>query len=289
MENKFKDWAKELEIDYKDEILDLFKENIEEIVGKYFSDKNLFSLSDIKIYYYDEYKLCTNTCKNTCATLYLEINQIMNIKPSTKNKLIEDRYLTLKQIKNDLTELSISSFDSNTLIWQEKYSINYAINVIDEEEKKFTHYFKIIPCFTYVNENNVSGVIYYTNDKLLTEIEYPKLSIRNFNKKNKDTDNYFSATILLFKKIFMYEKQEKILPFEIFEILLYVVPNEMFVDLKTETLIKIIEYIKKRGIQTSKTIDQQQEAFKSKYKSLSSIYAMMAIKKIEKYLNSTLK
>ena len=138
-----------------------------------------------------------------------------------------------------------------------------------------------------MNDDNVSGVIYYTNDKILTEIEYPKLSIRNFKAKNKSTNDLFRQTVLLFKKIFMYEKQEKSLPFEIFEILLYSVPNNMFVDLKPESLLKIVEHIKKCGIQTSKTIDQQQEAFKSKYKSLSSIYASMAIKKIEKNFSQT--
>ncbi len=286
MENKFREWAKEYEIENKDIVLDSFKDSIQELVLKYFEDKNMFSPSDLKLYYYDEYKLRTNTCKNTCATLYLEINQVMNIKPSEKSKLIEDRYLTLKQIKNDIFELSVSTFDSNTLIWQEKYSINYAINVFDEEDNKFTHYFKIIPCFTYVNENNISGVIYYTNDKILTEIEYPKLSIRNFKLKNKSTNDLFAQTILLFKRIFMYEKQEKDLPFEIFEILLYTVPDEMYQNLKAQTLNNIIDYIRRCGIQTSKTIDQQQEAFKSKYKSLSSIYASMAIKKIDRYFKS---
>ena len=121
MENKYKQWASPIIINNKEEVLASFITNMEEIVGKYFEDKNMFSPSDIKMYYYDEYKLDTNTCKNTCATIYLEINQIMNIKPTAKNKLIEDRYLTLKQIKNDLAELSIATFDSNTVIWQEKY------------------------------------------------------------------------------------------------------------------------------------------------------------------------
>ena len=171
------------------------------------------------------------------------------------------------------------------MIWQDKYSINFAINVFNENNEKFTHYFNLIPCFTYTNENNISGIIYYSNDKSLIEIEYPKLSIRNFNLKNKSTNDLFRQYIILFRNAYMIEKNEKDLPFEIYEILLYNVPDSYFTDLNYETILNIINYIKTCGIQSSKTIDYQQEAFKSKYKSLSSLYASMAIKKINKFFN----
>lgn len=272
--------------DEKQLILENFKDIIDEMIDDYFYDKDLFSSENIKTYYYDEYKLGTNVCLDTPATLYIEINQLNNIKKFKDNAIVQDRYLTLKKIKDDLMEISISNFDNNTLIWQDKYSLNFAINVFDEEGNKTTHYFQVIPCFTEINENNVSGVIYYTNDKVLVEKEFPKLSIRNFKIKNKTTNDLFRQYILLFKNAYKIDKNEKLLPFEIFEILLYTVPNSYFTDFNDTTIIKILDYLKNCGIKLAKTMDEQQDAFKSKYKSLSSIYASMVIKRLIKILSN---
>lgn len=268
--------------DAKQEILDEFKDIIDNIVYEYFEDKEMFDVENIKTYYYDEFKLNTNVCIDTFATLYLEINQLSNIKKFNEKAIVQDRYLTLKKIKDDLEEISISNFDQNTLIWQDKYSLNYAINIYDENSNKTTHYFKIIPCFTQLNENNISGIMYHSDDKVLVEIEYPKLSIRNFKIKNKNTNDLYRQYILLFKNAYKLDKNEKSLPFEIFEILLYCVPDNYFTDLNNPTIFKILDYIKNCGIKLAKTIDQQQDAFKSKYKSLSSLYASMVIKRLIK-------
>lgn len=278
----FKNLINEEFDDKKQYLLEEFKNVIDNLVDEYFDDKDMFGSDNYKTYYYDEYKLKTNVCTDTCATLYLEINQLANIKKFNEKAMIQERYLTLKKIKDDLVELSVQNFSSNTLIWQDKYSINYAINIYDEEQNKKTHYFRVIPCFTYSNENNISGIIYNTNDKILVEIEYPKLSIRNFKIKNKNTNDMYRQYILLFKNAYKIDKNEKELPFEIFEILLYCVPDSYFTDLNKETILKILDYIKNCGIGLSKTIDQQQDAFKSKYKSLSSLYASMVIKRLIK-------
>lgn len=278
----YKSLIKEQFDDDKQYILEEFKNVIDTLVDVYFNDKDMFESENYKTYYFDEYKLKTNVCADTCAILYLEINQLSNIKKFNERAIIQDRYLTLKKIKDDFVELSIQNFDSNTLIWQDKYSINYAINIFDDEENKTTHYFRVIPCFTHLNEDNISGVIYHTNDKTLIEIEYPKLSIRNYNLKNKNTNDMYRQYVLLFKNAYKIDKNEKILPFEIFEILLYCVPDSYFTDFNNGTILKILDYIKNCGISMSKTIDQQQDAFKSKYKSLSSLYASMVIKRLIK-------
>lgn len=277
-----KNLIKEEYIDEKQYLLNEFKDIIDTIVYDYFFDKEMFEIDNIKTYYFDEYKLNTNVCQDTFATLYIEINQLSNIKKFNEKAIVQERYLTLKKIKDDLETISIESFDPNTLIWQDKYSINYAINIYDENQNKTTHYFRIIPCFTYLNEENISGIMYHSNDKVLVEVEYPKLSIRNFKIKNKNTNDLYRQYVLLFKNAYRLEKDEKMLPFEIFEILLYCVPDNYFTDLNNPTILKILDYIKNCGIKVSKTIDQQQEAFKSKYKSLSSLYASMVIKRLIK-------
>lgn len=274
------------DVENKDDILDTFKYTIDNIVAEYFDDKQMFSPDDIKTYYYDEYKLGTNVCMDTSAILYLEINQLSNIKRFNEKSEIQDRYLTLKKIKDDLTEICLNYFDSNTLIWQAKYSINFAINVYNDDQEKFTHYFQIIPCFTQTNEDNVSGVMYHTNDKMLIEKEYPRLSIRNFKAKNNATNDLYRQYILLFKNAFKNDKKINDLPFEIFEVLLYCVPNLYFTDMSKQTTLKILDYIKNCGIKLSKTLDEQQYAFKSKYKSLSSIYAQMVIKRLIKIFSN---
>ncbi len=277
-----KNLIKEEHNNEKQLLLDEFKSIIDAIVYDYFEDKEMFEDDNIKTYYFDEYKLNTNVCQDTFATLYIEINQLSNIKKFNEKAIVQERYLTLKKIKDDLEAISIESFDQNTLIWQDKYSINYAINIYDENQNKTTHYFKIIPCFTHLNDENISGIMYHSNDKVLIEIEYPKLSIRNFKIKNKNTNDLYRQYVLLFKNAYKLEKNEKTLPFEIFEILLYCVPDNYFTDLSITTILKILDYIKNCGIKVSKTIDQQQEAFKSKYKSLSSLYASMIIKRLLK-------
>lgn len=272
--------------DEKQIILNNFKSVIDDIVLEYFEYKEMFENKDISTYYFDEFKFRTNVCLDTCATLYLEINQLSNIKSFKPNAVVQDRYLTLKKIKDDIMDKSVEFFDSNTLIWQDKYSVNYAINVYDDDDNKVTHYFRVIPCFTQTNENNTSGVVYYTNDKVLVEQEFPKISIRNFKMKNRATNDLYRQYVLLFKNAYKLEKNEKNLPFEIFEILLYNVPDSYFTDFEINTINKILNYIKSCGIAISKTIDQQQDAFKSKYKSLSSLYASMVIKTLIKLFSN---
>ena len=64
----------------------------------------------------------------------------------------------------------------------------------------------------------------------------------------------------------------------------YNVPNEMFKDTRQGTLINMINYIRNNSIREFKTLDEQDLAFVSQYKSMSLIYVKHATKLIEKQL-----
>ena len=273
------------------EMRDVFKEQITEIIDTIIKDKPMFSLSNFSFYYFDETTLNTNTNEYPINNLYVEINQPKNIKElsiekkNNKNKTPE-LYLTLKEFKNAIRDLSVARFDNNTLVWEDKYSINFAINIYDHEnpELKTTYYFRVVPCLTYKNENNSNGVIYYNENKSLVEIEYPKLSIFNHNIKNKETNGLYSNYVVMFKNFFMAEKKEKDIPFEFFEILLYNVPNELYIDDSQANVLKVLNYMRNLSIKEFKSLDDQSKAFTDPYKSLSIIYANHALKKLSAFI-----
>ena len=88
----------------------------------------------------------------------------------------------------------------------------------------------------------------------------------------------------MFKNIFMKEKNESALPFEIFEILLYNVPNQLFIDYSNNSILKIINYLRNFNIKNFVTLDNQAMAFTTPYRSLSIIYVGHVLKKISNFL-----
>ena len=282
----FSDYISSIELPkYSTKSRDL-RDGVKQFVYDYFSQKPMFNKSDINLYYYDENLLKTNVCANSIMTLYLEINQPNNYKTdclSKQNKKqdakIKETYLTLKEIKENLNTIFEESLAPNHYIGQDKYSI-----IIKIEEPDFNYYLKIIPCFTYKNDNGQEGVIYYDDKLKNIEIEYPKLAIKNFNQKNKDTNGLYKAYTLAFKKLFKEQKQVFSLAFEPFETILYNVPNTLFTNVSKATAFKIINYLRNKNLKDYVTLDEQDSAFTSVYKSLSALYANYAIKIIEKAL-----
>lgn len=261
------------------------------VVGNFFNDKPMFTEENFKYYYYDDFIFETNNSETNYITLYIEINQPKNIKSiqtekfkrKVKDEKIKDLHLTLEEIKNGLFEHYVTCFDNNTLLWQEKYSINLSVNeVIDNQ--KVNYLIRIIPCFTYINEKGVSGVIYYDNNLYNIEIEYPLVSIQNFYNKNEATNNLYYYYDILIKNIFLECRKEKNIYFEIFETLLYNVPNKLYTDQSVKTLTQIINFLRNNNIKDYKTIDEQDFAFTSKYKSFSILFAKHALGQIEKYI-----
>ena len=74
------------------------------------------------------------------------------------------------------------------------------------------------------------------------------------------------------------------LPFEMFESLLYNVPNSYYKDISFKTGREIMEYLLNTDIKTLKTIDEQDLQFNSKYKSLSRLYASRLIRTMHKLM-----
>ena len=254
--------------------------------------QNMFELQNFGAIYYDEYTLNTNCHKDIFSKLYLEINQPMNykmteIKKTKKkaNKLtFPDLYTSIESFLDCLFESFIKNLDENSIVWLDEYSCNIKTTISDEDDQVHTFYFKIVPCITHHNKDNVRGIMYKKNGGI--EIEYPDLSIENYNKKNKKTKKLYNDTILIFKNILLKEKDIKTLPQEIIEIMLYNVPNEMFVDTSKSTLINIVNYIRNNSIKNFKTLDEQDLALTSIYRSLSLLYVKHILKIIEKFLAS---
>ena len=269
-----------------------FKHYVEDVVSNIFLDSQIFDTTNIRLYYYDDYTLNTNVIENNYATLYVEFDCPENIKKDVgftkkkeQKKLLKDYYLDLKDIRLKLYEELINYFNSDTMFWLDKYSIRTISNVKESDDSIKNYQFRIIPCFTYVNENNIKGIIYYDNSRTQIEIEYPLRSIENFNEKNIDTNGAYQKTVLIFKNIYrLSQKITEYLPSEIFEILLYNIPNNIFLVNNDDTFIKVFNYLKNKSIKDFKTLDEQDFAFSSKYKSLSLLYAKKVISVVEKFL-----
>ena len=159
-----------------------------------------------------------------------------------KDKKIKNLHLTLKDIKEGLFHQYVTMFDSNTNLWVDKYSVNISYN--EEIEGKFENYMlRVIPCFSYTNEQGQNGVIYYNDELTQVEIEYPLISINNIIEKDNNTNGLFYNYLICFKNMFMQQKNVPNVEFEVFETILYNVPNNIFVDESEQTVINIINYL----------------------------------------------
>lgn len=285
--NQLKNIVEKVNIDeYKNSFID----TIRNVVEIFISDKNMFNLSDFSVIYFDEYTLNTNCNKEIFSTLYLEINQPNNIKiqkvksiPKAKDKIqMPELYLSLEEIQESLFQCFVGYLDNNNIIWKDQNSICIKTTIYDEIHGIDNYYFRIIPCLTYYNQDNVKGIMYKSNGGL--EIEYPELAIDNFMTKNELTDDLFRQVILIFKNILLKEKTIEKLPSEIIETIVYNIPTEMFLNDSKETLLNMINFLRNNSIKDFQTIDEQDKAFVSIYRSMSLFYAKHVIKIIEKYL-----
>lgn len=265
-------------------------DNLAVVVEKYISDKNIFSMDNFSAIFFDEYSLKTNCHKDIFSTIYLEINQPLNYRTSKvlinkkgKEKIsIPELYLSLEEIKKGIFNELITYFDPNNILWEDRNAICIKSTIYDSDSGVENYYFKIIPCLTHYNKNNVKGVMHYYNGQI--DIEYPDLSITNFYNKNNLTDDLLRQTVLIFKNIILREKKIDSLPSEIFETLLYNVPTEMFLNDDRETLLNIANFLRNFCVKDFITLDEQDFAFTSNYRSMSMYYVKNVLKIIEKYL-----
>ena len=273
---------------FNKEIRENFKLVIDHIIDNIILDKTLFDKTNFELIYYDEFELRTNCNKDIFSTLYLVINQPLNYKTSTKiktssknNIYFPNLYYNLDEFIDSIYLNLISILDNNNIIWKEENSVCLKSTVI-ENNVITDYYFRVIPCIAYYNSNNIKGLMYKKNNGI--EIEYVTKAIENYNKKNKLTNNIYNDTIIIFKNILLKNNNIKSLPKEIIETMLYNVPNNLFIDNSKKTLINIINFLRNNSIKNFKTIDEEDNAFTSIYRSMSLLYVKHIIKIIEKYL-----
>lgn len=274
-----------------DEIRDAFYQSLIDCVHIFFKDKDMFDDENFGLFYYDEYELKTNCHKDIFNTIYLEINQPLNYKlklkskPAKKKNKVEvpELYLNLTQIKKGLFDTFVHYFDNNTIVWQTKYGVSIKSTVKFEDDIIETYYFVVIPVLTYYSPENKRGILYYSNNEI--QIEYPLTSIENFNIKNEQTNDLFRQTVLIFKNILLKEKDIEQLPFEIIETILYNVPNSLYISDNKNDILKIVNFIRNNPLKDFKTIDENDFAFSSLYRSMSIYYVKRVLKIIENYLN----
>lgn len=284
------DLKKEFNIPKIDEYREYFVDTLFEIVDNFIADKPLFSMENFSVIYSDEYSIKTACHDEIFSTIYLEINQPNNYKPpkiklnqKKKDKIeIPELYMPLEDIRKGIYQSAVSYLDGNNLIWLEKNSICIKATIYDSDIGIQPYYFRIIPCLTYYNKDNVRGVMYYTGNEI--EIEYPSLTLQNFDTKNNLTDDLYRQTILIFKNILLKEKNIDRLPSEIIETVVYSVPTEMFINDQYDTMINIVNYLRNKNVKDYKTIDEEDYAFTSIYRSMSLFYVKHILKIIEKYL-----
>lgn len=273
---------------FNKEIRENFKLVIDHIIDNIILDKTLFDKTNFELIYYDEFELRTNCNKDIFSTLYLVINQPLNYKTSTKiktssknNIYFPNLYYNLDEFIDSIYLNLISILDNNNIIWKEENSVCLKSTVI-ENNVITDYYFRVIPCIAYYNSNNIKGLMYKKNNGI--EIEYVTKAIENYNKKNKLTNNIYNDTIIIFKNILLKNNNINSLPKEIIETMLYNVPNNLFIDNSKKTLINIINFLRNNSIKNFKTIDEEDNAFTSIYRSMSLLYVKHIIKIIEKYL-----
>lgn len=273
-----------------EEVRENYIENLYQIVSKFFDDKKMFDMNNFSIQVYDEYIMGTNCHDEIFSTVYLIINQPLNYKIDTKKKKkhtdkiqIPDLYIKLSDIKDGLYQTFLTHYDSSNIVWQDKYGICQKAIIPNEDGSSIGYYFKLIPCLTYYNKNNIQGVMYYSNGDI--EIEYPTLALKNYITKNTQTNDLYRQIVLIFKNILLKEKEIEQLPSEIIETMLYNVPNELFVSDSKSALLNIINFIRNNPLQDFKTIDEEDFAFSSLYRSMSMLYCRHILKIIEKYIS----
>lgn len=274
---------------------DAIRENIlqrfRQIVKEYIADKPMFKPSDINLYFYDSYSFATNVSVPSTLHLYITFKQTKNITVTTltnKNKttdIVEELYLPLAQIKEDLYQICLSVFSNQILVGKTKHGI---VLESHEDMTDMMFFVKIFPSIEYKNQNGISGALYYAEPNNQVILDYPKLALQNWQAKNKATNNGATQYAVLFKNLFMQKKSIGQLPTEIFETLVYNVPNKMLMTQDLNQAKEIIDYLKKSPKREMITIDEQDAAFATSYRAFSILYVKHAISQIQKQLNDML-
>ena len=268
-----------------DEIFENIADKINEAVNIILYNKHFITIDDFKVYHYDEYMLNTNNDIYAPINFYVCLNNKLNIKRiSTKynNTVAPSLHYELHNFREELYNVLIELFDERFMLTKDKYGIKISSN---EYCKKFNmvgiNYY-IRPCIAYKNENNVEGVLFYTNNRKYIDIDYPTLAMDNFISKDERTNYLLSTYIKIFKNMYMKYYKVEDTPFEMFEVLFYNVPDEYYKDISFDTAKGILEYLINKELITLKTIDEQDYQFNSKYKSLSKLYAQRLIRTMYK-------
>lgn len=286
------EYKKRIQVDNLINVRQSFIDILYDITCDVISDKSMFSIEDFNATYLDEYELKTNCHEDIFNRIYIEIDQPLNYKmlseKAKKNKTnklhFPELYISIKTLLDCYFESLVKNLDSNYLVWLDDYSINIKATLLDDENQVHYYSFKIILGITHFNDKNNRGIMYKKNGGI--EIEYPNITIDNFNKKNTKTKGLYSDIVLIFKNILLKDKSITTLPYEIIETLVYNVPDKMFISNNIKDILNIINYIRNNNIKNFKTIDEQDLSFVSEYRSMSYLYSKNAIKKIEKFLIS---
>lgn len=275
------------------DIVKLFENLLEVSVIDYFSDKKLFTNKHYSIYTYDELTLKTNVTEDTITTFYMEINQPNNHKVDIKkyslpffkkDDKLPNLFLKLEDIKKGIFENLINNLTEDFSLYLNKQSIFVEYNCVLDNNSTITYYFEIIPCITYVNKDNCSGVIYYTDDLKEINIDYPSTAVDNFLNKNIVTKNKLLETVIILKNILIKEYKYQQLPFKFIETFCYNVPDELYIGDFNTRIINIINYMRNLGLSHVTTIDEQDYIFASKYKPFSALYAKKLLKDISSFI-----
>lgn len=254
-------------------------------------DKPIFSSEDFSVYEYDDYLMGTNVTPQNFYKLYVRIDQSKNIKPVTQHTLITqsgevkkvknkvpELFMGLDKLKRELLEKLRFYFDETTIFVEEKYAIKIQGKDLLGDGTIQPYYILIIPCLSFTNDQGETGIMYYDNSKIDVQIEYHEQALTHFIEKYKATNSLFLRYTIFFKNVFNITEKQKRLPYELFETLFYNVPNECYVDMSKASALKIIHYLLHCDLSTLKGIDGIENAFSSKYRSMSYLYAKKAIK-----------
>lgn len=301
MSTKINKYQKTIKDDNVMNLRNNFKYMVKQCFTEYFEDKDMFDIDkNYKSYYYDEIELGTNTFKNVINTLYVEIKQPLNYKnPEADRGIVPDLYLSLQKIKDDIFQLLVQSNDSNTLLWQSKYGIELSYNNTEDELEKLEdneeldkdkinlYRFRLIIGLSYKSLKNKYGILYYANNKTEVQLEFPIMSIENYVYKNYVTNNLYTTYINVFKNIFMETKKVEDCPSEIFEIMLYNVPNNLFnPKINLSSFKNILNYLRNFSVKEYLTLDEQDYAFTSYYRSMSVHFVRHSLRILEKFYNN---
>ncbi len=272
--------------EFTDEIRNIIYAALED----YIVDKPFFSLDDFSVYMYDDFLMKTNVSKQNYIRFFIRVDKQQNIKTTTHTLITQsgevkttkvkapEMYLSLEKMKTGLLNHLKNYFNDTTVLWEEKYNIMIQGKHELDDDTIEPFFIMITPCVEHFNDSGEAGIMYYDNSKMDIQIEYHYAAMNNFINKNINTNLLYHNYIVLFKNIFNVSERQRMLPYEIFETLLYNVPDDMFVDLSKDNILKIIHYLQHKPIGQMKGIDDVDYPFTSKYRSMSYVYANKALK-----------